>query len=198
MIDKDSQIIGLDLDGVLADIAPEFLKYVKKEFGLNFCLDDIRSYDATEWSGLNSEQVGHIFSTTDIFTTVEPVPCSIQATKILRKAGWKIHIITFRPWYSKVKSITLEWLENHGFFYDTLHMSEGHDKTKFVPEHCIKVFVEDRRESAELMSRLCERVYLLDYPYNQGQIRDNIRRVRYWAEIITDLGLSQNHVGEVL
>ena len=189
--EKDSKVIGLDLDGVLADIASEFLKYVKEEYGLDFRIENIKSYDATEWSGMNHEQVEHIFCNTDIFETVRPLPFSIEATKTLKKAGWTIHIITFRQWHGRLKQITREWLKKNGFSYDALHLSEGHDKTNLVHEHGIKVFVEDRRESTESMSRMCDKVYLFDYPYNRGPIRENVQRVNNWMEIIMDLGLHQ-------
>jgi uncharacterized HAD superfamily protein len=182
--------IGLDLDGVLADIAPAFLKYVEKEYGRTFNLEDITSYDATEWSGLNHDQVRHIFSETDIFKTLAPVPYSIDATRALKAAGWEILIITFRPWHDGLKEETKQWLDNYKYFYDTLHFSEDHDKTEYVHQHNIEVFVEDRLESAQLMSRVCHRVYLLDYPYNRGTIRKNVTRVSTWQEVLLDLQTS--------
>lgn len=188
MLEKHySKVIGLDLDGVLADIASEFLKYVKMEYALDFRIDDIKSYDATEWSGLNHEQIKHIFSNTDIFKTVGQVPFSIEATKILQNTGWKILIITFRPWHDDLKQETQEWLVRNGYCYDSLHFSDSHDKTRYAHEHDIKVFVEDRRESAELMSRVCDKVYLLNCPYNFGSIRENVCRVNNWQEIIMSL-----------
>lgn len=185
--EKCSKTIGLDLDGVLADLAPEFLKYIKKEYALDFQIDDIKSHDATEWSGLNQEQIRHIFSNTDIFNTVKPVFFSTDATKKLREAGWKIHVITFRPWHDNLGLQTERWLESNGYNYDTVHLSEDHDKTQYVHKLGINVFVEDRKESAELMSNVCDVVYLLDYPYNQGSIRDKINRVKNWEEIINSL-----------
>lgn len=182
-----SKLIGVDLDGVLSAIGIEFCKYYNQMYGENISLSDIKSYRAEQWSGKTKEEIDQIFLNTPIFETVSRVSRSKESLELLKVNGWVIHIVTHRPWHASIRDVTEKWLRKNGYVFDALEFSESSDKTSYVKRHGMGIFVEDSRENAEQLCEVCQKVYLVDYPYNQGAVPGNVCRVKGWDEIIKDI-----------
>src|SRR3990172_4764457 len=118
------RVIGVDLDGVLASIAVEFCKYYNEKYETNISVSDIKSYKAEEWTGKPKEEIHEIFKATPIFETVEPIVGSVESLETLKANEWIIHVVTHRPWYPALQDLTKQWLRDHGFVFDFLHLSE--------------------------------------------------------------------------
>jgi 2,3-bisphosphoglycerate-independent phosphoglycerate mutase len=83
---------------------------------------------------------------------------------------------------------TKKWLEYHGFLtkgttldmYDEAkHREDTLYKKEVVERFGIDVMIEDSLEIAKVMDVL---VFLLDRPWNQGELSPHITRVKDWEE----------------
>jgi uncharacterized HAD superfamily protein len=89
-----------------------------------------------------------------------------------------------------VGQITAAWLARHAIPYDKLTIERGTEgeETRFsaAREGKIQAFVEDNSGSATALAPDCERVFLVDQPYNrapQVALPPNVVRVYGWNDI---------------
>lgn len=52
----------------------------------------------------------------------------------------------------------------------------------------ISFFVEDETEKAKKLAQICDIVFLIDQPYNQEELPENIIRVTSWERLYQELG----------
>jgi uncharacterized HAD superfamily protein len=93
-----------------------------------------------------------------------------------------------------VINITIGWLKRHAFKYDKLVVERGNTNTvdpllltrnRFLisKDKMMRAFVEDDFHKAKKLADICEVVFLIDHPYNQGAVPMNVIRVKSWQEI---------------
>jgi uncharacterized HAD superfamily protein len=186
-----SKRIGVDLDGVLNDLAGQVIQIARSRFALDISRKDITCHDLTRCTDLTAAQVKEIFQATDVFHSSAPADAAIDALSKLHTAGWTIHIVTDRFWHTRSEDWAgaKVWLEKYGFEWDHLDLARASEKAKYAQSYGLSVFVEDNYDTAIGLSRVCDRVYLLDQPYNQGDLPPNVYRVPDWFAITKDLGL---------
>ena len=63
----------------------------------------------------------------------------------------------------------------------------GDEKVQYARRHKYRLFIEDKYETVIQLANVCEKVYLLDNYYNQGELPDNVLRAYTWADITNDL-----------
>lgn len=187
--------IGVDLDGVLGDLANEVVKNAKTKFSIDFSIKDITSHKLQECTELSEEQVKEIFNDMNVFRDMGPIPGAIKALKKLRNIGWKVHVITDRFWHSQDWTTAKDWLKHYGFEWDYLNLVRSAEKHKYAKSHHIAVFIEDNFDTAVKLSSVCTKVYLFDKPYNKGDIPDNAIRISTWKKIIKDISKFQANGG---
>ncbi len=178
--------IGIDLDGVLGDLALEVVKAANSKFGIEIKVEEITSHNLTECTALTSEQVNELFTTGNVFETMMPVLGSREALKLLRKKGYIVHILTDRFWSNRDWSISNAWLNENNIEWDHLNLVRAKEKSEYAQAQGIFAFIEDKLETAVDLSSVCKTVFLLDRPYNQGVLPKNVLRVSKWREI-TDI-----------
>ena len=86
--------------------------------------------------------------------------------------------------------LTSRWLNVHypNCFEDIILTNSHVDASKTKSDVCralnLSVFIDDQSVFAEDCAKVCEEVFLMDKPWNQGVIRaKNIYRVASWKEI---------------
>lgn len=178
--------IGIDLDGVLGDLAGEVIKMARSMFGVEIRREDITSHRLQECTNLTSEQVKEIFAST-VFRTMAPVSGATEALRRLRSSGRIVHVVTDRFWSAQDWTVAKGWLDEHGFEWDHLNLVRAQEKAEYAQAHRISIFVEDNYETAVSLSSVCTKVYLLDRPYNQGRLPDKVIRASNWGDILNDL-----------
>jgi 5'(3')-deoxyribonucleotidase len=110
-------VIGIDVDGTVADLQTEWLNRYNKEFDDNVKLSQWKTWDLTTL--VKPETVDRMFeylSDPDLYDHVEPIKGSLDAVNKLRTMGFEIIFIT-----SCVKGSMeqkLDWLIRHGFLED--------------------------------------------------------------------------------
>lgn len=102
-----------------------------------------------------------------------------------------------------IESLTTRWLQEVEIPYDQLTVEWGEkdggdlgssrrDRFSISEQRKIAAFVEDNLENAKRLSAVCQRVFLMDQPYNQvhpAEIPNNIARVESWQEVYEALRL---------
>lgn len=163
---KDSKVCALDLDGVLCKYPEGFLNFVKEKFDIEY--NDI--YELKKRVGVKEyEHYKHIYRLSGEKQFLEPRSGASEFTQRLRKAGYKIVIITARPYekYMRIYYDTLYWLEKNNIVYDAIFWDK--DKcVKIVKElPSIEFLVEDDYNNALQVAEEGYKVYLMRTKYNK-------------------------------
>ena len=82
-----------------------------------------------------------------------------------------------------MRNLTQDWLNKHGFVYNSLLLVGSHDKRAVCKENDISLVIEDSMENAKLISTEGIPVLLMDAPYNRGLLPPLIDRKKSWPEI---------------
>jgi uncharacterized HAD superfamily protein len=133
---KSDFILGVDLDGVVADFYG-YMRTVTAEWrGIDISeLTTDVSYGLPEWGVLPCEyEQLHRFAVTQrqLFSAMEPIQGAPQALRRLSTEGIRIRIITHRlfiaHFHQAAVQQTVEWLESHAVHYwDLCFMKEKGD-----------------------------------------------------------------------
>ena len=200
--------IGIDVDGVLADVADYQLKigapYFKEKFGREIIDPD--AFDVRDIFGCTEEERKK-FGWDTIWTYIIHYPARENAPQVIRKLkneGNGIYIITGRvyttnPWHlgkpfpSPIKgllcllsrTILKNWLKRRKIPYDGIHYcSEQYPSDKYsgCRRFSTDVMIEDKAENIIALSKAMK-VICFDAPYNRNCEGENIVRVHDWDEV---------------
>jgi uncharacterized HAD superfamily protein len=177
------RMLGVDLDGVLGDLAGSVIKEARKKFHLKIDQKSITCYNLQECTPLSVDQVNELFETAPVVQDMKPIKNARVVLGRLKKSGWQINIITDRFRGDEGWAIAKEWLEKNRFEFDTLNLVRARDKSEYAKLHHIEYFIEDNYDTVKNLSLVCKRILLLDKPYNQGPEIPNVTRVKTWQEI---------------
>ncbi len=187
---SEEKIAGVDIDGVLADYPGHFLHFLNKELGTNHQLEGIRDYDIGASLQLPRdlyEDIKDKFRQTGQKRYMGILPGAKDFLEGLKADGYGIVLLTARPYkkYKRIFADTQEWLKAKELVYDCILWDE--DKcARLVREFGsgqVKFFVEDHIGNANKMSQLGMKVFLVDKPYNQGELGKGVVRVQCLDEI---------------
>jgi beta-phosphoglucomutase-like phosphatase (HAD superfamily) len=136
MTAKSSFILGLDLDGVVADYYAYMREVAAEWRGVDAHeLTTEVTYGLPEW-GLRQGEYDrlHRFAVTQrqLFSAVEPIKGAPQAVRRLSTEGVRIRIIThrlvIRHFHQDAVQQTVQWLDHHGVpYWDPCFMKEKGD-----------------------------------------------------------------------
>ena len=181
--------IGIDIDGVIADIEPYIFEYgAKLLYDKGRTLDDIKrkeyeTYEIFKWD----RDTEHEFWDNYMLEYYKNAPARAFASEVIRKLkeqGHNIYIITARgiaekDLYSYLKGMTKEWLKRENIYYDEIFFEK--DKKKIIQEYNIDVMIEDYEKNIRNLEEYCE-IIVFDCIYNQNVHEHN--RVNSWYEIL--------------
>lgn len=110
------------------------------------------------------------------------------------RKDWGKAAPTFPFFKREMDKITKNWLKDNGIDFDnlTVENSKSQFKSRFSvsSQGLVQIFIEDDLENAIRLSYLCDKVLLLDEPYNQcndEELPQNVIRVLAWEDIIQEL-----------
>lgn len=184
--------IGIDIDGVLTDLA----RFVS-DYGIKFCHENSIEYKIKDDSYYESEALGISLENAEKFwnkylpyyaTEYEPRKFASEVIKKLKENN-EIYIITARneeglpkEVYGKMQEFVKEWLEKNNIEYDKLIFTVG-SKLPYCLENNIDIMVEDSpRNLTEISTKIP--VLCFDNPYNKNIEGENITRVYSWYDIL--------------
>lgn len=173
--------LGIDIDGTVTDPAT-FIPHLNKHFKKNLTLQDIIEYDLTTVLDVSQKEFGEWMNLNEQFI-YKQAEIAKNAKKILME--WKdrheLYFISARP--KHVHDLTIDWFNRLTVPYDHIELLGQHDKLRAVKKHNIDVFFEDKHDNACDIAEECKiPVILIDTPYNQLTVPENVYRVAHWND----------------
>lgn len=184
-------MVGLDIDGVVADFITPFLKLLERRTGAgsidpssitdpNFlrhpflsheiiaeCME-AASYDPEFWHFMTP------LLSADQWSTLERVSREHEVVFITHR--W------VRDTYD-IHRITCEWLRRHGLTRPVVHFTQE-KKSTLIRELDIGLFVDDRHENCADAAAASDAVVLMPHrPYNQAFAHPKVRRIHNFDEV---------------
>jgi len=190
--DTDDKIVGVDIDGVLADYPRSFLEYINQELNTDFDSDNIVKYNIYEQFGISTElgmKLKDRYRQSGQKRFIPVVDGAKEMLADLREQGYKIVLLTARPYqkYNRIFSDTMEWLEKNDLVYDAIIFDEDKEERllKEFGNNRVDFFIEDVASNANAISTLGAKCLLVDKPYNQdSKLFTGVTRVGSIKEVI--------------
>ena len=193
--EKSKMIIGVDIDGVVADRLAWRFTFTKDYFAKRGIeLVDRTVYYVEDAFNISREQ-GHEYwknSSTDYARYVAPISGAKETLDRLKKDGHTIIINTAR-WYSErndevgehMRNAVKEWLVKHEIPYDELVFSSfgNKDKLEVVNKYNIDIHIDDYEREIYLIAPH-KPVIIFEQPYNKN-LTDipNTHRAHNWDDV---------------
>jgi len=191
--EKAKLVIGVDFDDVLFNFNDSLHAYHNAKYGTSVERKDIASYDIEKVWGCTPEEAARkvfefYFAPDHDRTSI--VAGAIEGVHKLKK-DHELHIISSRG--DNIKDLTLRWIDqNFPGYFKSVNLTNlyfgiadrAHSKAEVCKKLGVDVMIEDSLSQAEDVSSIGCKVILLDCPWNQGKLPDNVVRVYSWHEIV--------------
>lgn len=191
--------IGIDIDGVLTDIARFTVDYGTKFRYENKIRTETKEdeYDERKALGLTDEQAEKFWNTyLELYATKYPARDFVSEAIKKLKQNNEIYIITARneyglppETYGTMQSMVKKWLIDNQIEYDKLIFTVG-SKLPYCIENEIDVMIEDSPTNVLDISTKIP-VLCFDNPYNQNIEGEHITRVYSWYDILVKIEENQ-------
>lgn len=191
----DNMRIGIDIDGVLTDLA----KFVT-DYGTKFCYENnidykikTDEYDEAKALGISYEKAEKFWNKYLPYYAIEYEPREFASDVISKlKEKNEIYIITARneygfteEYYGKMQEIVKKWLKDKNIIYDKIIFTEG-NKLPYCIENNIDILIEDSPKNIiDVSSKI--HVLCFDNSYNKMVEGNNITRVYSWYDILNKI-----------
>lgn len=185
-LESKTPVLVFDIDNVIADLT-EWDEKLKK-------VRNIGAVDGTEKHVVDVlEGLKETYYKDGGFLRLKTIPGARKGIKELRKRGWKIVLVTARPYwqYKRIYADTVCWLKDNNIEYDLLLFNK--DKAEAIYESIFPAtpayVVEDREKHVIEVVDLGIKVLLFSWPWNKG-IKESklITRVNDWEGIVNEIG----------
>jgi uncharacterized HAD superfamily protein len=183
--------IGIDIDGVISDIAGHVIDYASQMFECLIAPQQITSDRMETCTDLSGEQLTSIFRTPEFWRTLPLIPTTREWLREISQMNWEIVLMSDRFWYPAIEDDTRTWLTKHDIPFDLLEFARRAEKAQRSRDLGIRVFIEDQLSNANMLADVCEKVFLLDRTYNHGNLSKVATRVFDLQQItryLADLG----------
>ena len=188
--------IGVDLDGVLNDVAEWHFAC-----GSKFCLEqninrgfNPKGYYMEEQFNLSSDENNefwrqYIF---DLLIAIPPRPYASEVIHKLRKDGHKIIILSARDnqylthqYSGMIDYYVRSWLDKYNIEYDEIVINTSNKREKCLSIG-LDLMIEDKASNVDDISKIIP-VMVFDAPYNGGCTGKNVIRVYSWYQIYQEV-----------
>lgn len=118
-----------------------------------------------EWGAVVESAIAH-----GLYTTVEPIPGSVEAINRLRWFGHRIHMVTARGFMANARNIrrwTPEYLQAFGAGYDNLVFAKDKVKAQQALDLTYDYAIDDGGHNFAALAEAGVNVYLCDAPHNR-------------------------------
>jgi len=171
--ESGKKVIGVDIDGVLADYPRSFVQFINEELGTYYMLEDVTSYNIYESLGIPLEKGLELKDKYRQTGQKRFIPLCEGAKEFLdwaREQDYAVVLLTARPYqqYKRIFADTMEWLKSNELHYDMVLFSENKEETLINQfQGQVEFFVEDMPKNANQVARLGVPCYLITRPYNK-------------------------------
>lgn len=188
---RSGAIVGCDLDGVIADIVQQLVRFARFQHRIRLSKKHIVSENIEKCAPIRQDQLHQMFKTPAFFRSLPAFYGARKSLSALRTAGCTIHIVTDRFWYDGIREDTIHWLERHRIPFDSVSFARKAEKQDVARNLNISWFIEDQLSNAQLLSPLCQ-VILLNRPYNAGETPVGVTRVDNLQQAVTSITESES------
>lgn len=189
-----SKVIAVDVDGVLANFFQAYEELTittsgRDRFGEHrWPKQSPPTWNWPEFYGYTADEMRRVWNvikqSTTFWNRLLPLPGASEFLNRLQLvAASEVYFITDRP-SPTAQAQTQYWLDTMGFAYPSVIISkEG--KGPLCANLKVDLFVDDKLANASEVAHTCPsaRIYLLDYPYNQGLVPSNVTRIKSLKEV---------------
>lgn len=167
--------IGIDVDGVLTDIASFQLERGAKHFGNVINKDGYEIRDIFSCSKIKETEFW--LKNLDYYT-MEARSGASEFTNSLHNTGHELYIITARNIFLKV--YTKFWLKENNIFFDKLIYSTN--KLETIKDNNINIMIEDSSKNIDSLYKYIP-IICMKAPYNEMLNNNSIYMVSSFDEI---------------
>ena len=187
--------IGIDLDDVLAESLPHYLRAFNNRFGVTIDLTEAAWRIFDRFPQIPRREAHTFFSElieAGFFSSRPLMPGAREAVESLAEGGHRLFVVTGRA--TRDEAATRNWLERVGLlrhFGAVVHNGMepvGRYKARAASELQLDLFIEDELVVATSVAETAIPVLLFDHPWNQGALPANMQRVRSWTEVLVRIG----------
>lgn len=178
------KVLGVDLDGVLADFNRAYVKLIHEHTGIQLptcnreCYPDVWGYDKAGGVSRDQERaLWKLISQSNTFwASLPPYPWTRDALKMLnlsRVENGGLYFITSRPGRS-AQSQSIYWINDNsmlGWTPSVLVVNKPEKKMPLIEALGVTHYIDDKWETMQLLSEKLPFVkgFLFDQPWNRAQ-----------------------------
>ncbi|MDR3270494.1 MAG: hypothetical protein LBT32_03115 [Peptococcaceae bacterium] len=174
--------IGIDIDGVVSDSYPLWMRELNGRFQKN--ITTLERYELHLVYNIPPEEFTGFFVQNREMLLGDPQPVRGAQAGIESILGWGHEIIYVTARRPEEEDLTKAWLLKHGFPYERVLFSNLGGKEKMALQWGMRLFIEDYLVNASKISQRGVPVLLLDTTYNRGDLPSGVTRCRDWSEIL--------------
>lgn len=179
-------LIGLDLDGVLADLGPGVAARIEDRFGVASHPSTWVHYDLRHLRlGIPQDRfvrfLDEVFDDPALYRDARVHAGAAHGLAALLDAGWRAVGITARPRH--LRDVTRRWLQSHDLALESVIHTRLGSKHEVASVLGVTATIEDNPVEAELLATVCDS-WLLDQPYNREHRVLHSKRLQSWDDAV--------------
>jgi uncharacterized HAD superfamily protein len=191
-------IVGLDIDGVLADFLPPFLKLLEARAGRGpIQVESITDPSFVSHPYISNEMISdcmiEVSYDSRFWQNLEPLATAPQ-WQILEELSRDERLVFVTHRYERgtysIREITCDWLKKHGIKNPVVYFTQSY-KSELVRELKIELFVDDRHENCLDVAEKTDAVVMMPHrSYNNSFEHPKVQRIQDLEELFSYLSIS--------
>lgn len=157
----NTKIVVTDMDDVLVDLLPMWVRELNRRFNLNVAVSDIKEWDMQKaFPKLTKEQIYTVLDDPAFWDKVEPKEHSVEGLSLIQNAGLNVYVCTATHYRNVEKKITNCLMK----FYPTIdykHIIMCHDKSLIKCDYIIDDYADNIKNSSGIK-------ILMNQPHNRS------------------------------
>ncbi|MGH7830354.1 MAG: 5' nucleotidase, NT5C type [Candidatus Binatia bacterium] len=187
--------VGLDIDGVVADFLPCFLRIVEKKIGNGpIAIDTITDMSFKSYPHLPEKTVEEcmveVSHDPDFWQGIPPL-ISQEEWQALDRLSCEERLVFITHRYERetydINRVTCDWLRRHGVSKPRVYFTQE-TKAAHVKDLGVDLFMDDRHENCTDVAENTDAVVLMPHRlYNQSFSHPRVKRVWNFHELFAHL-----------
>jgi 5'(3')-deoxyribonucleotidase len=173
-----NKIVGIDVDDVILELVPAWLKAYNQDFKDNLKLEHITDWNIKKFVKKScGKKIYDYIKSPDIYNEIKPVKDSLWGINALREMGYRVVYITVNN-YGNAK---YDLLLKYGYMVSGKDFVMAEDKSLIKSE----ILLDDNYNN---IINFCGEGFLMTKPWNKNF--NYAKRVRSWKDFIKKIALT--------
>ena len=188
-------IVGLDIDGVVADFISPFVRFLEERVGQGpIGLESITDLNFSNHPFLSEEIVVECIQTVSndprFWQRLAPLP-SMSQWKLLDDLSRQKKLVFVTHRYERegysIDQVTCDWLKQHGISRPVVYFTQTY-KSELIGKLNVELFVDDRHENCRDVAEKTPAVVFMPHrTYNQSFEHPRVQRIQDLDELFAYL-----------